>query len=138
MKLDVLEVQNTHTERCGVTDCMAGKECEMWEGMEREVAWRGVHEKSRTRGKEACAFLIFPRLGYGKKRSKIVWAVSKSESLSVNGYNVGNAKEREDMRNLWNDVNEYLWKFAKWNRIVLTGKMNERVGSNEISAVVWK
>ena len=57
-KLAVLTVQETRMKGCSVIDCMEGSQCEMWEGMEGVVVWCGVHEKSRGRSKERCAFLV--------------------------------------------------------------------------------
>ena len=52
--------------------------------------------------------------------------------------NVGNGREREEMRKFWNDVNECLMSFESESRIVLIGDINGRVGSNEIAGVVRK
>ncbi len=47
-------------------------------------------------------------------------------------------KGREQMREFWDEVNDYLGMFEKGRRIVEFGDMNERVGNSELAGVVGK
>ncbi len=81
-RLDVIGLQETHMKGCGVVECLGGNECLIWEGMEGGVVWCGGDEKSRDRGKEGWALLLFPRVWesievHGWRGSRRVWAVGK-------------------------------------------------------------
>ena len=52
--MDVIGIQETLINGCGVIGCMVGNESEVWEGMEGGVVWCGVDEKGKGREKEGC------------------------------------------------------------------------------------
>ena len=97
--------------------------------------WNGMKEGSRGRGKEGCAIMMSERMWkgleeWGWKGTRIVWAKTKVGIIKyawVSIYapvNVKSGKDREKMREIWDEVNDCLGMFEEGRRIVVFGDMN--------------
>ncbi|KAK4327054.1 hypothetical protein Pmani_002500 [Petrolisthes manimaculis] len=117
--------------------------------MEGGVAWTGMDEKSKGRGKEGCALLVSGRVwkgidGHGRKGTRIVWMTGKIGIVKyawVCAYAPVNAQTKvgkEKMREFWNDLIDCLRIFESGRRIVMIGDMNGKVGNEKRGSVVGK